>query len=193
MIHSSVKRWGNSPAVRIPATLMQALNLNIDDEVKIDLVDGKLIIEPVRKEPYLRLLNWSTTSRRKTSTRISTGESRKIRKSGNGKPIRTRYGRLIWVDFDPTKGSEQAGHRPAVVLSPFMYNNKTGMCLCVPCTTQSKGYPFEVVLSGQERDGVALADQVKSIAWRARGATKKGTVAPEELQLIKAKINVLIG
>nr|2MRN_A Chain A, Antitoxin MazE [Escherichia coli K-12]2MRN_B Chain B, Antitoxin MazE [Escherichia coli K-12]2MRU_A Chain A, Antitoxin MazE [Escherichia coli K-12]2MRU_B Chain B, Antitoxin MazE [Escherichia coli K-12] len=49
-IHSSVKRWGNSPAVRIPATLMQALNLNIDDEVKIDLVDGKLIIEPVRKE-----------------------------------------------------------------------------------------------------------------------------------------------
>ena len=62
-------------------------------------------------------------------------------------------GDLIWVDFDPTKGSEQAGHRPAVVLSPFMYNNKTGMCLCVPCTTQSKGYPFEVVLSGQERDG----------------------------------------
>ncbi len=50
-------------------------------------------------------------------------------------------GDLIWVDFDPTKGSEQAGHRPAVVLSPFMYNNKTGMCLCVPCTTQSKGYP----------------------------------------------------
>lgn len=58
-------------------------------------------------------------------------------------------GDLIWVDFDPTKGSEQAGHRPAVVLSPFMYNNKTGMCLCVPYTTQSKGYPFEVVLSGQ--------------------------------------------
>ena len=54
-IHSSVKRWGNSPAVRIPATLMQALNLNIDDEVKIDLVDGKLIIEPVRKEPVFTL------------------------------------------------------------------------------------------------------------------------------------------
>ena len=102
-------------------------------------------------------------------------------------------GDLIWVDFDPTKGSEQAGHRPAVVLSSLMYIKKTGMCLCVPCTSQSKGYPFVVVLSGQERDGVALADQVKSIAWRARGATKKGTVAPEELQLIKAKINVLIG
>ena len=93
MIHSSVKRWGNSPAVRIPATLMQALNLNIDDEVKIDLVDGKLIIEPVRKEPVFTLAELVTTSRRNTSTRISTGESRKIRKSGNGKPIRTRDGR----------------------------------------------------------------------------------------------------
>ncbi len=62
----------------------------------------------------------------------------------------------------------------------------------VPCTTQSKGYPFEVVLSGQERDGVALADQVESIAWGKR-SNEEGTVAPEELQLIKAKINVLIG
>ncbi|MDU2940735.1 MAG: type II toxin-antitoxin system antitoxin MazE [Enterobacteriaceae bacterium] len=55
MIHSSVKRWGNSPAVRIPATLMQALNLNIDDEIKIDLAEGKLIIEPVKKEPVFTL------------------------------------------------------------------------------------------------------------------------------------------
>lgn len=50
MIHGNVKRWGNSPAIRIPATLMQALNLNIDDEIKLDLVDGKLIIEPVKQE-----------------------------------------------------------------------------------------------------------------------------------------------
>ena len=101
-------------------------------------------------------------------------------------------GDLIWVDFDPTKGSEQAGHRPAVVLSPFIYNNKTGLCLCVPCTTQSKDYPFEVVLSG-ERDSVALADQVKSIAWKVRGATKKGRVTDQELLSIKANIKALIG
>ncbi|HAK3431375.1 TPA: type II toxin-antitoxin system antitoxin MazE [Salmonella enterica] len=50
MIHSNVKRWGNSPAVRIPATVMQAMNLHIDDEIKIDMVDGKLIIEPVAKD-----------------------------------------------------------------------------------------------------------------------------------------------
>lgn len=55
MIRSNVKRWGNSPAIRIPATLMQALNLNIDDEVKIDLVEGKLVIEPVRNEAVFSL------------------------------------------------------------------------------------------------------------------------------------------
>ena len=55
MIHSNVKRWGNSPAIRIPATLMQALDLNIDDEIKIDLIEGKLVIEPVKKEPVFTL------------------------------------------------------------------------------------------------------------------------------------------
>lgn len=55
MIRSNVKRWGNSPAIRIPATLMQALNLNIDDEVKIDLVEGKLVIEPVKSEVVFSL------------------------------------------------------------------------------------------------------------------------------------------
>lgn len=55
MIHSNVKRWGNSPAIRIPAALMQALDLNIDDEIKIDLIEGKLVIEPVKKEPVFTL------------------------------------------------------------------------------------------------------------------------------------------
>lgn len=97
-------------------------------------------------------------------------------------------GDLIWVDFDPTKGSEQAGHRPAVVLSPFMYNNKTGMCLCVPCTTQSKGYPFEVVLSGQERDGVALADQVKSIAGGQKEQRRKERLPQRNYNSLKPKL-----
>lgn len=55
MINGTVKRWGNSPAVRIPATIMQALNLNIDDEIKIDLIEGKLVIEPVLKDPVFSL------------------------------------------------------------------------------------------------------------------------------------------
>ncbi|EDE6508700.1 endoribonuclease MazF [Salmonella enterica subsp. enterica serovar Enteritidis] len=101
-------------------------------------------------------------------------------------------GDIIWIDLDPVAGHEQGGHRPAVVLSPFGYNNKVGLLLCVPCTTKSKDYPFEVEISG-ERDGVALADQVTCVDWRARKVTKKGTVSTSELADIRAKTKVLIG
>lgn len=101
-------------------------------------------------------------------------------------------GDIIWIDLDPVAGHEQGGHRPAVVLSPFGYNNKVGLLLCVPCTTKSKDYPFEVEISG-ERDGVALADQVTCVDWRARKVTKKGTVSTSELADIRAKTKALIG
>lgn len=101
-------------------------------------------------------------------------------------------GDLIWIDLDPVAGHEQGGHRPAVVLSPFAYNNKVGLLLCVPCTTKAKGYPFEVELSGG-RDSVALADQVTCVDWRARAVTKKGAVTAMELAEIKAKAKALIG
>lgn len=101
-------------------------------------------------------------------------------------------GDLVWIDFDPVAGHEQGGHRPAVVLSPFAYNNKVGLMLCVPCTTQVKGYPFEVALSGS-RDSVALADQVTNVDWRAREVVKKGVITPLELAEIKVKAKALIG
>lgn len=101
-------------------------------------------------------------------------------------------GDIIWIDLDPVAGHEQGGHRPAVVLSPFSYNNKVGLLLCVPCTTKSKDYPFEVEISG-EREGVALADQVTCVDWRARKVTKKGTVSAAELADIRAKSKALIG
>ncbi|WP_340616430.1 endoribonuclease MazF [Xenorhabdus entomophaga] len=101
-------------------------------------------------------------------------------------------GDIIWIDFDPVSGHEQGGHRPAVVLSPFAYNNKVGLLLCVPCTTKVKDYPFEVELSGN-RDSVALADQVTCVDWRARKVTKKGTVNTLELEDIRAKAKALIG
>ena len=94
-------------------------------------------------------------------------------------------GDLIWINFDPVEGHEQGGHRPAVVLSPFAYNNKTGLLLCVPCTTKVKGYPFEVELPG-DRDGVALADQITK-------SRKEGKVATGELSEIRAKAKALIG
>jgi mRNA interferase MazF len=101
-------------------------------------------------------------------------------------------GDIVWIDFDPQKGHEQAGHRPAVILSPADYNGRAGLIVCCATTTRVKGYPFEVVLSGQPTS-VALADQVKSFDWRARRATRKGRATPAELAEIRHKLRVLIG
>ena len=101
-------------------------------------------------------------------------------------------GDIVWIDFDPQAGHEQAGHRPAVVLSPVAYNARTGLMVCCPVTTKIKGYPFEVALSGSP-PSVVLADQVKSLDWRRRSATRKGAASKEELALIRAKLRSLIG
>ena len=83
-------------------------------------------------------------------------------------------GDIVWLNFDPQAGHEQAGHRPAIVLSPKVYNCRTGLCLVVPVTNQSKGYPFELALPGTcKTTGVVLCDQVRSLDWKARAATLK--------------------
>ncbi len=101
-------------------------------------------------------------------------------------------GDIVWLHFDPQSGHEQAGHRPAVVLSPAAYNARASLLLCCPTTTRIKGYPFEVPISGQP-PSVALADQVKSLDWRARKATRKGRATPAELAQLRAKLRTLIG
>jgi mRNA interferase MazF len=83
-------------------------------------------------------------------------------------------GDVIWLNFDPQAGHEQAGRRPALVLSPKAYNGRTGLCLVVPITSQSKGYPFELSLPTACRTtGVVLCDQVRSLDWKARMAAVK--------------------
>ncbi len=101
-------------------------------------------------------------------------------------------GDIVWLQFDPRAGHEQAGHRPAVVLSPGAYNGKVGLMLCCPLTTQIKGYPFEVAVAG-DRPSVALADQVKSLDWVARKASRKGKVSAAELAEVRAKLFALAG
>jgi mRNA interferase MazF len=100
-------------------------------------------------------------------------------------------GDIVWLNFTPQAGHEQAGHRPALVLSPKAYNQKTSLMICCPITTQIKGYPFEVLISG-EPGSVVLADQVKSLDWRSRKAKRKGTVSADELAEVRAKIIALI-
>ncbi len=101
-------------------------------------------------------------------------------------------GDIVGLQFDPQAGHEQAGHRPALVISPTAYNGKTGLMLCCPMTTQIKGYPFEVLIAGA-RSGAALADQVKSLDWVVRKAKYKGKVSAAELAEVRAKVLALVG
>jgi mRNA interferase MazF len=101
-------------------------------------------------------------------------------------------GDIVWISFNPQAGHEQAGHRPAVVLSPAAYNAKTSLMVCCPMTMHIKSYPFEVVVAGESPSAV-LADQVKSLDWRKRRAKRKGTISPSELAEVRAKIRALIG
>ena len=100
-------------------------------------------------------------------------------------------GDIVWLQFDPQAGHEQAGHRPAIVLSPARYNGPRGMMICCPMTSRIKGYVFEVVVSHDPPSAV-LADQVKSLDWRARRAVRKGTVTRAVLDQVQAKIRALL-
>lgn len=100
-------------------------------------------------------------------------------------------GDLVWLQFDPQAGHEQAGHRPALVLSPSRYNAMRGMMICCPMTSRIKGYAFEVVVSESPPSAV-LADQLKSLDWRARRAVHKGAVSPQVLAEVQAKVKALL-
>ncbi len=82
-----------------------------------------------------------------------------------------KRGEVVWLTSDPQAGHEQAGRRPAFVLSPEAYNRKTGLFLACPVTSKIKGYPFEVALpTGLPVSGAILVDQIKSLDWKARRA-----------------------
>ncbi|RKU11603.1 mRNA-degrading endonuclease [Candidatus Poribacteria bacterium] len=102
-------------------------------------------------------------------------------------------GDAIWINFNPQAGHEQAGHRPAVVLSPGAYNGKTGLAILCPVTNQVKGYPFEVTVpAGLDVTGVILADQVKSMDWRARNADLICPLPQETVTAILQRVETLL-
>ena len=104
-----------------------------------------------------------------------------------------RRGHAIWLNFDPQTGHEQAGRRPALVLSPAAYNQKVGLAILCPITNQKKGYPFEVVIpAGLKISGVVLSDQVKSLDWRARQAQLICPLPNETLKQVLNRLNTLL-
>jgi mRNA interferase MazF len=103
-------------------------------------------------------------------------------------------GDLIWLTFDPQAGREQAGRRPALVLSPAAYNEKSGLALVCPITSREKGYPFEVPLPvGLAISGVVLSDHVKSLDWKQRDAEFVARVQAGLLSEVLARLAPLLG
>ncbi len=104
-----------------------------------------------------------------------------------------KRGDVVWLTFDPQAGHEQAGRRPAFVVSPEAYNRKTGLFLVCPVTSRVKGYPFEVPLpTGIAVSGVVLSDQIKSLDWRARRAEFAAATDEATLDEVIARILPLI-
>ncbi len=102
-------------------------------------------------------------------------------------------GDLVWLRFDPQAGHEQAGRRPAFVLSPRAYNERVGLALCCPITSRVKGYPFEVSLPDAcSVQGCILSDQVKSLDWRAREAEFIETAADSLILEVRMRVLALV-
>lgn len=102
-------------------------------------------------------------------------------------------GDAVWLDLNPQAGHEQAGRRPAIVLSPISYNRKTGLAIFCPITNQVKGYPFEVALPNQLKvGGVVLSDQVKCLDWKARHAELITSLPPSVTENVLKKLRLLL-
>jgi mRNA interferase MazF len=102
-------------------------------------------------------------------------------------------GDVVWLTFNPQAGSEQAGRRPALVVSPRSYNKRVGLALVCPITSRVKGYPFEVELpEGLATKGAVLCDQIKSLDWRARRATRVEIVPSPVMEDVTARILALV-
>ena len=103
-------------------------------------------------------------------------------------------GDIVWLEFNPQAGYEQAGHRPALVVSPKAYNEKVGLALFCPISSNVKGYPFEVVLPEKHKvSGAILSDQVKSLDWQVRNAKWLACAPKNVLEEVLAKIQTLLG
>ena len=102
-------------------------------------------------------------------------------------------GDVVWITLNPQSGHEQAGRRPAVVLSPAIYNEKVELAILCPVTNQIKGYPFEVLMpDGLPVSGVILADQIKSLDWRVRDAEWICTLPPRVVVEVLQKLGTLL-
>lgn len=101
-------------------------------------------------------------------------------------------GDIVWLNFAPQAGKEVQKTRPALVISPLKYNQKTGLALLMPITSQIKNYPFEVLVKTKVINGAVLCDQIRSLDWRSREAKFITHIEPDLMATILAKFSVLL-
>ena len=115
-------------------------------------------------------------------------------KSGKNTHYIPDRGDIVWLNFTPQTGHEQRGKRPALILSPKIYNEKTSLCICLPITSKIKGYPFEVALPhGLEVEGVVLSDQIKNLDFIAREVSYICDASDEVLSRVQKNVLALMG
>ena len=108
-------------------------------------------------------------------------------------PYVPQRGDVVWITLNPQPGHEQAGRRPAVIISPQAYNDKVGLAILCPITSQVKGYPFEVrIPAGLPIAGVILSDQVKSMDWRASNSERIFSLSPDAIIEVLGKLRILL-
>ncbi|MCW7495194.1 endoribonuclease MazF [Leptospira levettii] len=103
-----------------------------------------------------------------------------------------KRGDIVWLNFNPQVGHEQMGIRPALVLSPAEYNQKTSLAIFCPITSKEKGYPFEVKIDGKKISGAVLSDQIKSLDWTVRQAEFIELIENSALKEVEDNIKLLI-
>lgn len=158
-----VKKSGNGIAIRIRKDMADDLHIKNYTKVSIEVVNGKLIVEPIKKKISLEeLLNQVTDENRHDMT--DWGES-----VGRERVNYPEAGDIIMLDLSPTKGNEQRGFRPCIVHSDTRFNNVLGLSVVAPITNQRKGYPFEEnLLDGMSTTGVVLTDHLRSVDLKSR-------------------------
>lgn len=115
-------------------------------------------------------------------------------KSGSSELYIPEKGDIIWINFNPQSGREQAGRRPGLIISSTRYNRRVGLALICPITSRVKGYPFEIPIpEGLAVSGVILADQIKSLDWQTRRAEFAGKILDEVLVEVISTVKKLLG
>ena len=164
----SIQKWGNSLALRIPQVMAKEARLKQGGKADLRLTGGKLVIMPLARKGWTLKTLLGGITKQNLHGETAAGLVRPRKLVTMAFPER---GDVVSIDMNPQAGHGQCGRRPALVLSPGAYNRKTDLAILWPLTTQIKGYPFEVVLpDGLKAQGAILADQVKSLDWRARRA-----------------------